>query len=92
MDVHGAVSTAKIYLSNLYKDENLTNIGLEEVEFDDNDNEWRVTIGFSRPWDTPNNALGVIMAPRASAQRAYKLVTVNDSTGKATSIKNRNLP
>ena len=55
MDVKEAVAYAKRYVLELFADENVTNIGLEEVEFDDRVNEWCVTIGFSRPWDEPRN-------------------------------------
>ena len=51
MDVKEAVRTAKEYLSDLYEGEQIMNVGLEEVVFEDRLNSWRVTIGFSRPWD-----------------------------------------
>ena len=51
MDVKEAVRTAKDYLTDLFVDEEVVNIGLEEVVFDDATNRWSITIGFSRPWD-----------------------------------------
>ena len=51
MDVKDAVNAAKTYVAQLFADEGLSNLGLEEVEFDDGSGAWRVTVGFSRPWD-----------------------------------------
>lgn len=52
MDVKEAVQTAKKYIAELFTEETITNVGLEEVEFNDTSNNWEVTIGFSRPWQT----------------------------------------
>ena len=51
MDVKEAVRRAKNYLDDLYQAEEIANVGLEEVVFEDMSNTWKVTIGFSRPWD-----------------------------------------
>ena len=50
MDVKEAVRTAKDYLADLYIDEEIVNVGLEEVRYDYDTDKWHVTIGFSRPW------------------------------------------
>ena len=52
MDVKEAVQTAKNYIAELFTDETIADVGLEEVEFNDASNNWEVTIGFSRPWQT----------------------------------------
>ena len=39
---------AKEYVADLYAGEEITDIGLEEVELSDRLNGWVVTIGFSR--------------------------------------------
>ena len=49
MDVKQAIAVAKSYVSTVYQEEGVFNIGLEEVLFDNG--TWDVTIGFSRPWD-----------------------------------------
>ena len=46
MDVKEAVKTAKEYLTDLYQGEEITNVGLEEVVFEDRSNSWKITIGF----------------------------------------------
>ncbi len=87
MNVKEAVIQAKKEIINLFADENLTNIGLEEVELDDKANEWRVTIGFSRPWDTPKNTFAALAD--SSPKRSYKLVRISNATNEAISIRNR---
>ena len=86
MDVKEAVQTAKNYIAELFTDETIANIGLEEVEFNDTSNNWEVTIGFSRPWQT--NLLTVALSNRHQT-RSYKLVYINDDSGQVLSLKDR---
>lgn len=87
MDVKQAVQTAKNYVSNLYDEENIMNIGLEEVEFDSHSEEWRVTVGFSRPWDVAKSTHVPISDARRP--RSYKLVCIDDKNGLIVSLKDR---
>ena len=50
MDVKEAAKLAKDYVADLFKDERISNVGLEEIELRDG-RFWEVTVGFSRPWD-----------------------------------------
>ena len=50
MDVKEAVQTAKHYVAELFTDETIGDVGLEEVVFNDTSNNWEITIGFSQPW------------------------------------------
>ena len=88
MDVKEAVAHAKRYVLELFADENPTNIGLEEVEFDVSGHEWCVTIGFSRPWDEPRNVF-TALAGSTSPTRTYKTVRIDDASGVVRSITNR---
>ena len=56
MDVKKASQTAKDYLLDLFEGEEIMNIGLEEIEFDNSSKNWSVTVGFSRPWDYSNKS------------------------------------
>ena len=47
MDVKEAVSIAKRYVTDLFAEEAITHVGLEEVVFDEQSGDWKVTIGFS---------------------------------------------
>lgn len=87
MDVKEAVIIAKNYVSNLFSDENISNLGLEEVEFDDKGEQWRVTIGFARPWD--KNSLSEVVKG-STFSRSYKVVAINED-GSVASVKDRRL-
>ena len=87
MDVKEAVAIAKRHIVELFADERPTNLGLEEVELDPQKDQWIITLGFSRPWDVPHNALAAIGA--SGPRRDYKVVRISDSTGQIVSVKNR---
>jgi hypothetical protein len=53
MDTKEAIAAAKKYLNDVYADEELTNLGLEEVEHVLAAGNWVITLSFSRPWNTP---------------------------------------
>ena len=91
MNVQEAVNRARTYLAELYVDEKISNVGLEEVELDDKTNTWKITIGFSRPWDEPRNPFAVITNQQTDLKRSYKLVQVNNETGMILSVKNRDV-
>ena len=46
IDVTDAVKYARKLANDLYQDEDIKNLGLEEVIFDESSNEWRVTLGY----------------------------------------------
>ena len=86
MDAKVACHKAKDYIADLFADEGITNIGLEEVEFGSTSNCWRITIGFSRPWDRKNSltaALGAVVS------RSYKVIRINDRSGEVESLTDR---
>jgi hypothetical protein len=86
MDVKDAVEMAKATVTDLFAQEGLANLGLEEVEYDDAREQWHITVGFSRPWDqygALSAASGIL-----GTRRTYKVVVI-DKDGKALSVKNR---
>ncbi|MCF6284741.1 MAG: hypothetical protein L3K26_06095 [Candidatus Hydrogenedentes bacterium] len=87
MDVKQAVKQAKMYVADLFADEKPSNLGLEEVEYEEGRGEWLITIGFSRPWESPKNRLAGLVDVVPSG-RSYKVVCVSDETGKVQSVKN----
>ena len=91
MDVKQAVQKAKAYVLDLLADEQVMNLGLEEVEFDEADSAWSVTVGFSRPWNTTKNAFATL-AGEPSAKRAYRVVRIRDNDGEVLSFKRRDIP
>jgi hypothetical protein len=89
MDVKHAVDIAKKYVGELFVQEGISNLGLEEVEFDEQMGEWRVTVGFSRPWDSIGGIAGFATQP--NPRRSYKVVRISDASGLVVSVKNRDV-
>lgn len=92
MQVTDAIKAAKEYIELIYADEGVFNVGLEEIELDD-DETWTVTIGFSRRWDrAPRNPFSSNIGERPddrATSRTYKIVEISDSTGEITAVRNR---
>jgi hypothetical protein len=57
MDVDQAVKIAKNWINEIYLEEGITNLGLEEVTTDGKN--WSITVAFSRPWNTVKSACGL---------------------------------
>ena len=55
MDVKEAVQAAKKHVAEIFADESIANVGLEEVEFNEIEQVWAITIGFSRFWGHPGD-------------------------------------
>ena len=88
MDVKQAVQLAKTHLTEIFSDESIANIGLEEVDFDDLNQVWEITIGFSRFWGRMGD---VISALDGNAARTFKVVRIKDETGDVLSVKHRHV-
>jgi hypothetical protein len=80
MNVRQAVAAAKDWVLDVMQDEKPINLGLEEVEFDDSSGVWKITLGFSRPWNSTKSALSTLTGDVAF-RRAYRTILVNDSDG-----------
>jgi len=89
LSVKDAVSVAKDFVAEVLADEEPTNIGLEEVEYDEKTGNWLVTLGFSRPWNSLRGPLSAVGG--TPAKRAYRVITVSDSGRKALAMKRRDL-
>jgi len=88
MDAKEAVKIALQYVAELFAEEQIANLGLEEVTYDDVGHWWDVTVGFSRPWDYPPRGFITVLG-QAVPQREYKTVRLNADSGKVLSVKNR---
>ena len=88
MDAKNAVRLAKDHVLDLFSDEKPMNVGLEELELDD-DGFWKVTVGFSRPWDTASKNAFTVLVETAPLRRTYKLIQIDDQSGRVVSVKNR---
>lgn len=87
MDVKEAVAKAKQYVTDLYEAEGIINVGLEEARFDHVSNCWKITIGFSRPWDHKSPLTAAFEDPRS--RRSFKVLQINDDNGKVESLMDR---
>ena len=70
MDVKEAVRTAKSQVAEIFSDESIVDVGLEEVEFE-------------RP------ATPIVRVLGGDSQRAFKIVRIEDKTGRVLSVKHR---
>lgn len=89
MDNREAVAAAKAYVKDIYADEGIEFLGLEEIERENG--HWLVTVSFSRPWNTPRTRAQEVLervGAVQSLQRAYKVVTL-DGDGAVLSMKTR---
>lgn len=87
MDVKEAIHIGREHVKDVFSEDGIADVGLEEVVFDNETDSWRITIGFSRPWDSARTLSQRIgqMYPR----RAYKVVCIDDGDGKIKSITDR---
>ena len=91
MDVKQAVASAKGYLSTVFDEEDVTDLRLEEVVYDDTKNIWLITLGFLRPTPMPAGVRlpkGLRGLDLPKIARDYKVVSIDDN-GRAISITNR---
>jgi uncharacterized protein YdeI (YjbR/CyaY-like superfamily) len=91
MDVKQAIAAAKTYLKDIYAEEEVTNLGLEEVEHIVQAGVWAVTLSFSRPWNTPRTRAQEVLENLGAVsplKRSFKVVTIADD-GSVLSMKDR---
>ena len=87
MDAREAVRAAKQYITEMFDGEPLTNVGLEEVVYDDESREWGITVSFSRDWNRTSPFFP--SKDEASQQRYYKKITIDDLTDDVKSLTDR---
>ena len=85
MDMKEAAQAAKEHIADLYAVEGIDDIGLEEIDLDGD--TWKITVGFSRPWDQKNGP-SVILG-QTQLRRSFKQLLIDDASGRVKSIKDR---
>lgn len=83
IEINEAVERAIAAIKNIYKNENVSEVELEEIEFDSEN--WLVTVGFTRHQKV-NKFLGGIALPT----RTLKVVKIDRHTGAFNGMKIRN--
>lgn len=91
MDVKEAVQTSREYVAELFGDEDISEVRLEEVVIDDGTADWCVTIGFNRRVARPAGSLGERLMLDLQRERTYKVVRLN-RRGEVRSVTDRALP
>ena len=96
IDVKKAINIAQDQASLFFEDEKIKNLMLEEVEYDDEDKCWLITLGY----DSPNpirkktGSISAIFQDQTieeEIKRQYKIFEINGKTGKFISMKIRNV-
>lgn len=91
MDVKEATRAARDYVKNVFADDNISSVSLEEIEFDDIAADWRITISFLRPSGTMSvvDMVAPALNRGKNVRRCYKTVRINDNSGCVVSVKHR---
>ncbi len=92
MDMIEAVQKAKKYINEIFADENIDHLGVEEVVFDNDNKEetWKITIGFFRPWHQ-REGLAAALSQFRWNKREFKVVKIDNRTGRIISMTHRTL-
>jgi hypothetical protein len=85
MEMKEAVARAKAHVADLFADENITEVGLEEVEYDHEKAQWNITIGFYR------GIVGGSNEVYRAIRRTYKTVVLADPSGDLIAVKHRDV-
>lgn len=88
MDVKEAVRMAKEYVINLFDEEQIIDIGLEEVKFDPDSRMWEITIGFARSWQR-GGTMKYPFDEEGNLVRSYKTAHIDDDSRTVESLKDR---
>ena len=85
-----AVQAAKDYTEEVFGDEGISRIRLEEINFDADSDEWRITIGFNYKGTITKLQSGLGVEP-VYGNRQYKVVRVRDRDGAFAGLTDRML-
>lgn len=89
MEVKDAVRLAKRHVAELFADEKIDEIGLEETEYDDRKDEWQITIGFRRTLVSTRKKGALKGFPMEHTDRSYKVVRIRDKDDKVLGVLDR---
>lgn len=82
-----AVRLAKQVIKEVFADEKIGQIGLEEINFDADQDEWRVTIGFAHR-AAKRQGFPAEYQPNWT-KRSYKVVHLKDEDGQFVGLRDR---
>ena len=85
MEVQAAIQKAKEHVAEMYQEEPISQVGLEEVEFEHAKNVWLIAIGFVRDRRPQGSRFLELNTPK----RTYKVVRIRDRDGGLESLRTR---
>ena len=91
MDVKEAARVAKATVASLFEDQQISNILLEEVDFEELPDTWSITVGFFRQGEVDSRSIVGPISPLIGRRRSFKVVRIRDSDGKVLSVKHRSV-
>ena len=88
LDVKQAAQTAATYFADLYANQGVTGVRLEEVELTEDGDFWLITLSFPDT-DPPKDHSFAGMLGSTAPKRLYKVFKVDATTGDIKSMKIR---
>ena len=85
-----AVQAAKRYAKEIFGDEGISRIRLEEINYDAVSDEWQITVGFSYQSST-SGLESTLRVDTVYGNRQYKVVRVRDRDGAFAGLTDRML-
>lgn len=84
MDAREAVRAAKQYITEMFDGEPLINVGLEEVVYEEDADEWEIILSFARDWNRTSPFFP--SQDDSSKQRYFKMIKIRDGTGEVLAL------
>ena len=91
MEVKEAAQVAKATVASLFEDQQISNILLEEVDFEELPETWSITVGFFRQSEVDSQSIAGAISPLIGRRRSFKVVRIRDRDGHVLSVKHRSV-
>ena len=81
MDDRQAIAAAKAFVGDVYAEEGIGALRIEEFEHSSSAGSWVVTLSFARTWDAPRTRAQEVLeklVAETPVQRFFKVVTIAD--------------
>jgi len=89
INVKEAAKISREYIQELYREDKIHDLSLEEVEISEDEKSWLVTIGFTKQMSQPLNPMEAMTGPKYA--RFYKELKIDAEKGQVRSMRNKKL-
>jgi len=91
--IKNATTAINEFLSGNLNNNDFSQLLVEEVEHDEDDNQWLITLGFNlqKPNTDTFKNIGLTLKSDRKYDRKYKIFKINDQTGDVLSMKIRTI-